>query len=273
MISPYKEQLDATIWSFSRLKLFLECPAAFKRVYFDHCEKQNNAFAEWGSLGHSILEDYAKGNLMEYELGDTYCERYSEYVHHDFPPTRGTPLSEKYFDSGYCYFASFEGFPSNWEVLGVEQEVLFENDGFNFVGYIDLLVRDKHDGRLIVIDHKSKSAFKSEKEKAEYAIQMYLYSKWVYETYHEFPKELRFNMFRLQKEEVIPFNLEDYEAALNWATDIIVSIYNELDFWDKIYLKYEASEKDISTYKNNDFYCCNLCNCRNVCERSNMGGF
>lgn len=273
MISPYKDFLDQTVWSFSRLRTYRECPAAFKRVYLDNCQKENNAFAEWGSLGHSILEDYARGKLVEYELEDVYNERYIDYVIHDFPPTRGTPLSEKYYDSGVLYFSSFEGFPSNWEVIGAELEATFQINGYEFIGYIDLLVRDRDDNCLMVVDHKSKSGFKNDAELAEYAIQPYLYSKWVYETYGEYPKESIFNMFRENTMVVVPFVESEYEAALDWAVSTIEAIYEDVDFWDKIYLKYENSGKDICTYKQNDFFCCNLCSCRMECERSNNGGF
>jgi hypothetical protein len=270
--SPYKDQLDQTVWSFSRLKTFVECPASFKKIYLDRCDKVNNAFAEWGSLGHSILEDYAKGELLEYEVEDAYYERYGEYVQHDFPPSRGTPMSEKYFNSGATYFSAFEGFPDNWEVLGAELEANFCIGEYKFIGFIDLLVRDKDDGKLIVIDHKSKAGFKSQQELNDYSIQPYLYSKWVFEVYGEWPKELIFNMFRENDIVVVPFVEDEYQGALLWATTTIETIYQELDFWDKIYLKYEASNKDIRTYKQNDFFCCYLCSCRNLCDRSNIGG-
>lgn len=272
-MTPYKDLLDQTVWSFSRLRTYIECPAAFKKIYLDLCSKVNNAFAEWGSLGHSLLEDYANGKLLEYEMEDAYYERYGEYMQHDFPPSRGTPMSEKYFNSGAIYFSEFEGFPSNWEVLGAELEAKFQIDDYQFIGFIDLLVRDKNDDRLIVVDHKSKAGFKSQQELDDYSIQPYLYSKWVYETYGEWPKELIFNMFRENEMVIVPFVEIEYQKALLWATTTITQIYEDLDFWDKIYLKYEASNKDIRTYKNNDFFCCNLCSCRTICERSNYGGF
>ena len=68
--------------------------------------------------------------------------------------------------------------------------------GLEVRGFIDLLVRDRNDGRLIVVDHKSKSRFKSDQELELYGFQPYLYAEWVLQTYGEYPKELVFNLFR-----------------------------------------------------------------------------
>jgi hypothetical protein len=56
------------------------------------------AFSEWGSLCHSLYEDYSKGNLAEYKLGMAYDDRHPQYMKSDFPPVRGEPLSNKYYD-------------------------------------------------------------------------------------------------------------------------------------------------------------------------------
>ena len=42
-----------------------------------------------------------------------------------------------------------------------------------FIGFIDLIVKDKNTGRYIVVDHKSKSKFKDDKEKEEYEMQTF----------------------------------------------------------------------------------------------------
>jgi len=247
------------------------CPYSFKKLYLDKSEKLNNAFAEFGSLCHGILEDYEKGNLMEYELEDAYNERYDSYVVDKFPPSRGRPMDETYYEKGLEYFSRFNGFPENWEIIGAEIDSQFKIDDISMVGFIDLLVRDKIDGKLIVVDHKSKSGFKNDKEKAEYAIQLYLYSKWVIDNYGEAPKQLVFNMFTKNDTVTIEFSQNEYDAALDWVRNIVKSIYNDLDFWDNIYLSFEDSGKDITQFSNSDFFCNYLCSCRTDCERSIEG--
>ena len=268
--SPYKEQLDQMTWSFSRVNAYSTCPRMFKLTYLDHAPKANSAFGEWGSLCHSVYEDFAKGNLAEYECGQAYEDRWPQYMKDEFPPSRGVPLGDKYYERGKELFTTFEGFTDNWEILSAEQEVKLRIGEYWFIGYIDLLVRDRRDGKLIVVDHKSKAKFKSEEEKAHYALQLYLYAEWVFEHYGEYPKQLLFNMFRVGEEVTIDFRREDHQSALEWFTSTIRQIYQDSDFWDKIELEYEASNKQMSTYHNSDYFCRYICSCRESCVRSGL---
>lgn len=268
--SPYQEALDKTVWSYSRIHAYTTCPAMFRYVYLEKKPKVENAFSEFGSFCHHLLEEYENGNMAEYELCDAYQEQYDDNVKCDFPTTRWGSMAEKYYEKGLAYFSTFEGFPSNWELLGAEIDAEFDVGPYHIIGFIDLLVRDKNDGRLIVVDHKSKAKFKSQEERDEYAIQPYLYAKWVYDNYREYPKELVFNMFREQEMVVIPFDESAYKLAQKWVEETIQNIYQDVDFWDKITLSCEAEGKDIPT-KNYDFFCNNLCSCRTSCHMMNYG--
>lgn len=270
MTSPYKDQLDAMVWSYSRVNSYFTCPYMFKLTYLDHVEKAGSSFGEWGSLCHSIYEDYAKGDLAIYELGEAYDDRWSTYMLTDFPPSRGGVMASNYYNRGKELFDTFEGFPSNWEILAVEQEVSLTIGDKQFVGYIDLLVRDKTDGRLMVVDHKSKSKFANADELEHYTFQLYLYALWVYETYSEYPKQLVFNMFRTGTEKIEPFTEQGLQKAIDWFTSTINSIYSDVDFWDKIELSYEASNKPLSSFNNTDFFCNYICGCRGSCLRSHI---
>lgn len=62
----YTEMLQALSapeyrWSFSRLNTFHQCPLSFRLRYIDHESQVNNAFAEYGLLCHSILEEINSG--------------------------------------------------------------------------------------------------------------------------------------------------------------------------------------------------------------------
>lgn len=257
-------------WSFSRANSYATCPWGWKLQYLDHVPQEDSAFGEWGSLCHSVFEDYAKGKLAVYELGQAYDERYLDYVQHDFPPSRGTPLGESYYQRGKEIFDSFEGFPPFWEILGVELKVEWEIHGYRFIGFIDLLARDKETGELLVIDHKSKGQFKSEEEQRHYAHQLYLYAGWVHEHYGAYPSYLIFNMFRAGHMVTIPFNNADMAEAVKWFTDTVQRIYADVDFWDKITLQYDEQGKSLSEYKYNDFFCKYLCGSRYRCSQSGL---
>lgn len=266
--SPYKDKLDNFTWSFSRLSSYNNCPHEWKEHYIDELPDEGNCFAEFGSCCHSILEDYAKGNLVEYELGEEFEKRYPSYLKHDFPAFRDNMMARSYYDGACTFFWNFDGFPQNWEVIGVEQKIEVEIDGRQFQGFIDLLVRDNETGGLIVIDHKSKKNFHSQSELEQYAVQPYLYSKWVYETYGSYPEQLIFNLFRTGELVTIRFDQQAYEAALSWFSDTIKRIYKDKSFKDKIRIKYNNEHKSLRDFKQSDFYCNYLCGSRLRCKRS-----
>ena len=45
---------------------------AFKLQYIDKVPQEQNSFAEYGTHCHSLLERWAKGELMSFELADAY---------------------------------------------------------------------------------------------------------------------------------------------------------------------------------------------------------
>ena len=151
-----------------------------------------------------------------------------------FPWNLWRDLDALYYDSGKAYFDSFEGFPENWETVGSEIEIHVTIRGLEVRGFIDLLVRDRNDGRLIVVDHKSKSRFRSDQELELYGFQPYLYAEWVLQTYGEYPKELAFNLFRAGTRVTIPFTEEGKAKALDWLEDTVRRIYGDEDFPDKV---------------------------------------
>lgn len=65
-----------TKWSFSRLATFEQCPLAYKLQYIDRVSNENNAFAEYGTHCHEILEKWAKGELPDFLMASEYEEGY-----------------------------------------------------------------------------------------------------------------------------------------------------------------------------------------------------
>ena len=212
--------LKKKVWSFSSVKSFEQCPYSFYLHYVEGEQESPNAFAQAGGYIHDLLEKAYKKELYEFELADEFETHYAEKVSERFPFYN---MARSYYETSLEYLRTFE-IDDNYEVVGVEKEIRCEIGGYKFIGYIDLLLRDKADGRLIIVDHKSKSAFKKG-EKEQYLSQLYLYSKKVYEEYGEYPKELWFNLYRAQKIVKSEFKAGDYTAALDWfkvAVDMIL---------------------------------------------------
>ena len=72
--------IDAMTWSFSRLNSFDNCPYEWRLNYIDNEKRKDNFFAQFGSLCHGILEDYAKNKLSLFEVSDAYEDRFPKMV-------------------------------------------------------------------------------------------------------------------------------------------------------------------------------------------------
>ncbi len=212
-------------FSFSKLNLFDTCKQAFYLQYIRELEGIDNAFGQFGTHCHNILEKYAKNELVIFELLKEYENKYWEIVTEKFPPNKFKDLGQSYFEQGYEYFSNFEGF-DDYEILGVEEYVNFKIDEFDFTGYIDLVL--KKDG-IILSDYKSKSKM-SKTEKEKYLRQLYLYCIPIWEKYGEYPKELWFDMIRFDEIIIEQFKINKLEETKKWAKNKIYEILNEKDW-------------------------------------------
>ena len=266
MANKVKNILDSMRFSFSSVNAYATCPKMFYLTYIKKADKVQNAFAEWGTWGHYLLEKYYKGELELFELSEIYESGYDKNISLKFPDNAYVDLNETYRSAGKKYFDNFEDDFSDYEVIGVEQKIEVTIGKYRFVGYIDLILKD--DNGYYICDHKSKSGFKSKSELRHYLFQLYIYSKYIYETYGEYPIGLIFNMFR--KGDIVrePFDLNEYNKALNWAKSTIDVLYEDKDFKDKIVLSYLAKKKDIKEFKKDDFFCNALCSVRKSCPRA-----
>ena len=230
--------LTKKIWSYSSLKLFEQCPYAFKLRYIDEEDDKQNAFAQHGKFVHSLYEMWAKGELYAYELADIFEADYDLWVTKHFP---FYTMYKSFFEKTRIGLAEFDGFDG--EILGIEEELRTEIGGHKFIGYADLIMRDEKG--IIIVDHKSHGKFKSKKERADYLRQLYLYAKPVYEKYDEYPYKLVFNVFRNPEKPLDEelFKMDDYNSAIDWFSTSVDAILNTTD-WD---------------CKVDKFYCENLC--------------
>ena len=149
--------LDTMTWSFSRLNSFYNCPHEWYERYV-MCQKgENGFFGEFGGCCHKVLEKYEKGEISLFEISQEYEKLFSEMVVHDAPPNKYTDIKQSYFDKGLDYFDNIDLDLENYEILGVEKEVKFQIANKDFIGYIDLLLKEKSKGKIIILDNKSAS--------------------------------------------------------------------------------------------------------------------
>lgn len=242
-------------YSFSKLSAFKQCPYGYYLRYVLNKKGIGNAFSSYGTLVHSILERYAKGELELWDLSGVFEWEFETAVPEKFPFNKYVVLRDTYYKQGLDFLRSFQGY-EKYKILGVEQQFDRDIDDWTFTGIIDLIIQDP-DGKLIIRDYKSKAAFKNDREQFEYARQLYLYSAYVKEKFGRFPDELQFLMFRKQHLVVIPFDPSAYEEAEDWAKGMVKDIREAVDF---------PSCCD-------EFYSNNLCNHREYCELKGAKGF
>ena len=152
--------LSKKVWSYSSLKLYSQCPYAFYLRYVEDEPEQANAFAQVGSLVHSILERYFKGELYAFELADIFESEYDTAVTERFPFFN---MYKSYTSKSLEYLRTFDGIDG--EIVGVEQKLETAIGGYKFVGFADLILRDENG--LHLIDHKSHGAWKSKAERKD----------------------------------------------------------------------------------------------------------
>ena len=259
-------------YSFSRLNSFYECPLEWRKVYIECADKDGSANAQFGTLMHKILEMYAKSELSLFEISQYYIDNFDEYVTYNFPPNKYVDLREKYYEAGLDYLDNIDLDFDNYEILGIEKLVKFQIDGYDFIGFIDLLLRDKRTGEIIIEDHKSASigilksgniAKKDREHFESFKKQLYLYSIAVIEEYGKVDK-LKWNLFKDRTYIEILFDEKEYKESIQWAAETIKLIESETEWGiSKDFL--EAIEK----HKYPPFYCMNLCSQRYKCEARN----
>ena len=258
-MSQYSFMIDNMVWSFSRINSFNVCPYEWYLQYIEGLQGENNFYAEFGTYCHKILEKYEKGELGIFDLADYFVDHFDEEI------KSNVSNPEKYIELGKSYFENIDLDLGNYEVLGIEKKCDFELEGRKFTGFIDLLLKDKETGEIVLIDHKSSKyplgkrggVLKSEAEKFDqYKKQLYIYCTQVYNEYGVFPTKIGWNYFKDQKWLVLDFVKEEYDEAIKWALKTIVEI-NDTEYF--------APNPSF-------YYCANLCRFRNsYCEFKNYG--
>lgn len=260
-MNEYQEAIKKMVWSYSRLTSFEHCKYEFYLNYIIHDNEQylseGNFYAELGNYVHEILAKIFKGELPTDDAAKYFIDNYEDNV---FYKVKQSTMDKK-FEACAEYFSDADfKWLNDYDILGVEMETEFEIEGYKFTGFIDLLLRDKKDGKIVILDNKSsdypfkadgKVKANSEHSFSNYKKQMYLYAYAVKAMYGEFPKKFIWNHFcNNGRFAELPFSSKECEQTVKWALDLIHTIENETD--------YDASP--------DFFYCNNLCNFRNSCE-------
>lgn len=260
-VNPNGNAVDGMVWSYSRLSSYEQCKYQFYLKYLiaddDTYMSEGNFYAELGSYCHDILRMVLTDELDESDAGEYFVSHYDENVF--YHTSRQAELNAQ--SDCAQYFADLDLSPlKDYDIIGVEKPVRTEIGGFPFYGIIDLLLRRKDNGDMVLLDHKSgKSPFSAktgkplksaEKTLVSYKRQLYLYAHAVKNEYGVFPKSLKWNHFRENCVVTVSFDEKEYRETLLWFESAIDDIRKEEDYEGRF----------------DYFYCRNLCEFRASCE-------
>lgn len=223
------------VWSFSRINAYDYCPYSWYLRYIEGESGVGSFYADNGKAVHEVLEAVTSGEISVYDAPLLYLDKFNNIQN----KVKDSIMS-KTFDSCIDYLSGLDEHTlDGYEIVGSELKINYKIGKYNFVGFIDLLLRDS-DGNLIIVDHKSADYFLkkngeplagTKKLYEGYVKQLYLYSMAVKQAYGEYPTKLVFNHFKDGgKRTVVEWRQEDCDATKEWAIETIKKIYKDKRF-------------------------------------------
>lgn len=217
-------------WSYSQLNSFDTCKKMFYEIYINKNRGSQNAFGQFGTFMHGIMEMYGNGEINLNELVSYYKLNYSKNVPLTFPESKFCNMEDIYYSGGLRYLTNFYGFKDKTIHCEYNVNGLIEtNDGesHNFGGIIDRVSMDQN-GDIILSDYKSKSNFKTKAERNKYYRQLYVYAYLFWKSEGVIPKKLRFVLMRAKTEDKVvvekDFDFAEMNDSINWLKETITSI-------------------------------------------------
>lgn len=243
-------------WSFSRLHAYEQCPYSFYLRYIEKRLGESNFYAENGKCMHEVFESVFSGDTPIDDCTNLYLEKYDLICEQE----RESVMNST-FEKCLSYLSEMDDIDrEKYDVLGTEIKLEFYLEKYKFIGVADLVVKNKNNGNIILIDHKQANHFLKKdgtplKNQLEnflaYRNQMYLYCAGIEQQLEIVPNKIVWHHFKDGgATTVIPFTSDEYENTKQWAISLIEKIKND------------------DVFENVDSYtmCSSLCNYRNDCE-------
>lgn len=218
----YMERDGVTVISFSQLQKYWTCPKSWKLRYVDKINlDQPNIHLLYGTAIHEVIQWYLKTAFTESakkadqtglekmlldEMKKAYKDLSEQTGISDFV---SLDTIKEYWKDG-CkgleylkkkrphYFSS-----RNYELVAIELPLYLElRPGIFFLGYIDLVLRDKRDGTYIIFDIKtSKKGWKEYKKKDKKTTAQLVLYRMLFSKIYQIPIEkIKVQYFIIKKE-------------------------------------------------------------------------
>lgn len=205
--------------SYSQLSVFLQCGGRWLKYYMlGEGEPDDTESTELGTQVHAAIETYCSGlrEGREWSLGEVVdlVDGNLEQRKIKFKPDDDEIIVKQHLEMAESLFNGDKGLGAllkHCDVIGQEIEfkypfklpfdVLFNGEVYKEViinGFIDLLLKDRDTGELIVVDHKtSKKVFSDDKLYNDY--QFPIYSLVIEDLYGRLPSKCYYNFTRFDE--------------------------------------------------------------------------
>ena len=192
--------------SFSQYSMWSSCPQQYKLNYIDKLgESSGNIHTLFGSAMHETIQHYlsvmygvSKKQADEINLDKLLLERMREnYTKEKNLLSEGTPCEqielEEFYGDGRKILAWFKKYcskfysKSGYELVGIEIPLNAKiKEGVNFIGFIDIVMRDLAENSIIIVDLKTSTQGWNQYQKADELknSQILLYKKYYSELFN-----------------------------------------------------------------------------------------
>lgn len=240
-----------------------DCKLGWKFSYIDKMPQVGNAWSDWGTAAHEVLEAYAKREMSAEAMTAEFMSKINGAERFPF-----ATMTNSYLNKAEKFFDRFANDESNYRAVPIELEPKFQvelDDDNDLIGYIDKLARI--DGKLTIVDYKISKRFGEKlRDKSR---QLLLYSKYVIEKYNEVPDMMFYHIFGsgdkdlfgspiVAEIERVEWTQAAYDEAFKWALDSIAEIEAAKELGE------ESFQPTVD-----DFFCGNLCGHREHCPMMN----
>ena len=192
--------------SFSQYSMWSSCPQQYKLNYIDKLgESSGNVHTIFGTGMHETIQHYlsvmygvSKKQADEINLDKLLLEKMKEaFTKEKNALSEGTPCTqeqlEEFFGDGRRILAwlqkNMQKFysKSGYELVGIEIPLNAKiKEGVNFIGFIDIVLRDMAENSIIIIDLKTSTMGWNQYQKADKFknAQILLYKKYYSELFN-----------------------------------------------------------------------------------------
>lgn len=231
-----------TIYSHSKLAIYERCPLAFQYKYIDKCKLDVPYIPIERFLGdciHITLQKLYEHLIISPKYDVTLLEIINdfEYIwkenYNDSIKLREGQTQQEFIQAGHdmleLYFEN--NYPFTQEMnLCVEERLLWEIDGFKFIGFVDRISAIPEKNKLIINDYKTSSTM-PEEEDLKKERQLVLYKMAIEEKYPEKEIELVYHFLRFGKKIKIDVTEEEQENIKKEVLNTVSEI--QIDTWEK----------------------------------------